>query len=455
MGLIKCPDCGNMVSERAEMCPSCGCPVSAFKPDFFLMSSALLGLHLLKCADKKDLILAGDCLLNDLKENLRTDFPVTFIGSSNLKEHLSKITDKKFSFPYVFVTAGFRYIIDYMKFPLVSKGGRIYERYYDENILPCNYGPVIEIFSDNPEQVNEISEKITALFKNVKTYSIPFACSENDSLQFTNEILQISEPQLLIDSIETKLIRKTVTLKQSQWASVKGSEDTIRLESVKTLRMLQLAQFCLYFSSGKDGCENELALYDFIFNGTRSDVPYQSGEFKSLKNLVVSGRPFDSDLVDKVFPNISLIYHELPNDLLGRTHVSVVREKVFGLIGMYESTWKTICDSFDLPEELDVPDWDYSGLSNNVRSADGLGFLIESLVEDHTGKIKDLVNEYARLLAYRGEEGRIDSDRRFDEFMDAVNAGRERRREFAKGVIQTAAGVALGNKISDKLKKKD
>ena len=444
-----------MVSERAEACPSCGCPVSAFKPDFFQLTSALLRFHILKCADRKDLVMANDILLADLRERLRTEYPVTFIGSSNFEEQLSNIADKRFSFPYVFVTADFRYIIDYMKFPLVSKGGRIYERYYDENILPCNYGPVIEIFSDNPEQVNKISEKITALFKNAKTYSIPFADSENDSLQFTNEVAQISEPQLLVDSVETKLIRRTVTLKQNKWASVKGSEDTVSLESIKTLRMLQLAQFCLYFASGKAGCEKELDLYDFIFNGTRSKVPYQTGEFKSLKNLIISGRPFDSDLVDKVFPNISLIYHELPNNLLSRTYVSVVREKVFGLIGMYETTWKTICDSFDLPEELDVPDWDYSGLSNNVRSTDGLGFLIESLVEDHTRKINDLVNEYAQLLAYRGEEGRIDSDRRFDEFMDAVNAGRERRREFAKGVIQTAAGVALGNKISDKLKKKD
>lgn len=51
MGLLKCPDCGNMVSERAEKCPSCGCPVSAFKPDFMVLSSALIGYHLLKCMD--------------------------------------------------------------------------------------------------------------------------------------------------------------------------------------------------------------------------------------------------------------------------------------------------------------------------------------------------------------------------------------------------------------------
>ena len=30
MGLIACPDCGNMVSDRAAACPHCGCPAEAF-----------------------------------------------------------------------------------------------------------------------------------------------------------------------------------------------------------------------------------------------------------------------------------------------------------------------------------------------------------------------------------------------------------------------------------------
>lgn len=30
MALVKCPDCGAMVSSRAVQCPRCGCPQSAF-----------------------------------------------------------------------------------------------------------------------------------------------------------------------------------------------------------------------------------------------------------------------------------------------------------------------------------------------------------------------------------------------------------------------------------------
>lgn len=28
MALIKCTECGNMVSDKADRCPHCGCPVS-------------------------------------------------------------------------------------------------------------------------------------------------------------------------------------------------------------------------------------------------------------------------------------------------------------------------------------------------------------------------------------------------------------------------------------------
>lgn len=28
MALMQCPECGNKVSDKAEKCPKCGCPVS-------------------------------------------------------------------------------------------------------------------------------------------------------------------------------------------------------------------------------------------------------------------------------------------------------------------------------------------------------------------------------------------------------------------------------------------
>ncbi len=33
MALMRCPDCGKMVSGRAEVCPNCGCPSSYFEKE--------------------------------------------------------------------------------------------------------------------------------------------------------------------------------------------------------------------------------------------------------------------------------------------------------------------------------------------------------------------------------------------------------------------------------------
>lgn len=28
MALIKCPECGQQISDKAKVCPSCGCPIA-------------------------------------------------------------------------------------------------------------------------------------------------------------------------------------------------------------------------------------------------------------------------------------------------------------------------------------------------------------------------------------------------------------------------------------------
>ena len=32
MALIKCPECGKEISDKASTCPSCGCPIATNEP---------------------------------------------------------------------------------------------------------------------------------------------------------------------------------------------------------------------------------------------------------------------------------------------------------------------------------------------------------------------------------------------------------------------------------------
>lgn len=459
MGLIKCPDCGNMVSERAGACPSCGCPAEFFvtrDEEDRQMTFVLLTFHLLKCLDRKDLVLAGDAVTDDLRRRLTADYPVTFIGSTNIDEHLVKIQNKDFSFPYIFVTANFRYMLDYRNFTLLRGDGSTYQRYYNLETLPSEYGPVINIFAESTEQLADLTNRIRALLSERKDYSVPFLGSENEFLTFSNKAGSISLVNTLVDGEKTKLFHRTVSLEQSPWATFIGSANTPpQLDGIRNIRALQLAQFSLIYAATKDECDKELELYTRLLEGTIPRDTELTGDFKAIQFHLALGNTITTDLVEKAFPNITLIYHSFPNDLVKRSSPEYVKDQVNGTLEMYEKTWSTVCDALDLPGELDIPNWNYSGYNNNMRSSDGLTFLINSLLENHTAQIKDLINDYAQMLASLGEEGYIESEQRYEEFMDMLHAGSERRREFTRGVLRTAAGVVLGNKISDKLKKKD
>lgn len=48
MAIIKCPDCGNPVSDRAKACVRCGCPISEYTERESLKTAA----DFVKYADK-------------------------------------------------------------------------------------------------------------------------------------------------------------------------------------------------------------------------------------------------------------------------------------------------------------------------------------------------------------------------------------------------------------------
>lgn len=46
MALIKCPDCGKMISDKANMCIFCGRPMNESKEIDFRKSKSLLDINL-------------------------------------------------------------------------------------------------------------------------------------------------------------------------------------------------------------------------------------------------------------------------------------------------------------------------------------------------------------------------------------------------------------------------
>ena len=45
MSLIKCNECGKEYSDKAEICPNCGCPNKKRKVNYYLKQIGMVGLE--------------------------------------------------------------------------------------------------------------------------------------------------------------------------------------------------------------------------------------------------------------------------------------------------------------------------------------------------------------------------------------------------------------------------
>lgn len=452
MGLIKCPDCGNMVSERAAACPSCGCPADAFeigsKPDHKADMASYIAYPMYKTCDRLDLMLANNVVLDYLKNNLSAGRPITFFSIEN-SDIAEKTARYDFTFPYVMVTSSFRFFLDYRKFTLTRADGRSYSRYYDEKTIPGEYAPRIEVISDNEVEAIEITEKIKELFKEPKTFSSPFLGGNEESLSFSCEIETILNERDIYDGSKTVFLHKTVVFKYSPWASyIDDAVNPTQNESMRFYRKLQYAQFCISYAEMKDECDSQLTLYEWLYLDVSkmrgAFGPSQTEEYKILKNRLQSGQPFDADLVDKAFPNISLLYHQLPNDISKRTPFDEIRKKVYGILDQYKTKWERTCAEINLPNDFVM-----YGKTLSVRDNDGLTYVLGALDGNMMRSFDDVFEEIkAKVTEMYLEEQREAQEGYYEpEPQSSQNHGGS---SFLGGVIKTAAGVALGNKISQR-----
>lgn len=459
MGLIKCPDCGNMVSDRAAACPSCGCPADAFGeavpyvpensgagPDLETQIGCAVAYPMYRSFDREDLMLADQCVIDYLKPRLSGKRPVTYFSLEN-SDLAQKIVNHEFSFPYVFVTAGFRYFLDYRKFTLTKADGRTITQYYNPKTLPSEYTPKIEVISDNEAEVLELVEKIKNIFSTPRSFKVPFLGGKDEYLTFDCEVESVAMTNDIYSGGKTRLLHKTVVCKRVQWASYIDDEaNPCKNESMRFLRNLQYAQFCLLYSSMKDWCDNELEQYEGLIAGKAkgSYYPSPTNEYKILKNKLQSGQTFEADLVDKAFPHISLVYHELPNDIHDGASAEVVRKRVYEVLDRYNANWEKACIGSNLPNDFNM-----YGRIVSLRDNDGLIYLINALEENVMRTIDDILEEIkAKVTAmYLDEQRQAQEDAYYESRYDSG------RSSILGDILKTAAGVALGNKLSDKGKK--
>ena len=77
MALIKCPECGKKVSDKANACIHCGYPLNEQKEDFCIRRKSLLDEDTITCEIEK---IADDVLKSMEEKKVRSPFPLYGYG---------------------------------------------------------------------------------------------------------------------------------------------------------------------------------------------------------------------------------------------------------------------------------------------------------------------------------------------------------------------------------------
>ena len=171
--------------------------------------------------------------------------------------------------------------------------------------------------------------------------------------------------------------------------------------------------------------------------------------YKTLKMCIKNRRPFDRKTFDKAFSKITKVYPNLYDKMAQRWSLERIRSDLTRYADLFNHRWNSICNALAVGAcPLMFQQLGMSGDKNmpleTIRR--GLTFYIIKMVNDPYCTMADAKKAYDEQLQIEKEE----EERRREE---AMEMRRERESEGGSGgvfssMFSTAAGVAIGNKIS-------
>ncbi|MBO5077248.1 MAG: zinc ribbon domain-containing protein [Clostridia bacterium] len=483
MELIKCPDCGKEISRRAVNCPNCGCPAQFFESSeerinnenknpgdelfsifkkagikvtkaepFEYEMKALRDIFSYYINDWRDLMGVNKAISDDLKNKIGGDHSVTLVTNDNLDTCINNMGQDKFEYPYIVVHANLTFDVGvYTKYQILNNDGSIAVRYYDDKQLPGRYIPVFSVFSNNKKQVEELSTRIVREYANHVLMNAPcysnkenvcFSCSTEDNFIIYDHISNYSD-RVFYESI--------IAGKTTIWpTSIEIDEHSINNASKSMFRMIQIAQVYSLICTWMPDINQEMILYDRLFYQVgflkNAFGPVQSNDYTQLKDLITSGsHNYNIELVEKAFPKISFIYHDLINDIYRKTPANILKNRIHEIISSYHLIKEKICQTYNIPDNIGVKYFGYSSHNCNMCSNEGLTYIITALNNNRDRSISDIVSEYRAMVEAEVEAKLSQIEEESNSVVIRENTG-----SFNSSFLGSLAGTYLGNKAANK-----
>lgn len=406
-----------------------------------------------------------EAVAEDIRLKLSEMPEVQIVSGSKIMDWIKQYDDRKNVSPAVLIFSKMDYVFGEYSYTNVTTKGLSVTHNYNTMAFPIKYSVRIDIISEQGSDVERIEDYLKkAYMDNPVTIKIPDPRFPDEQIMLKISISKkIFAYDLTFDGWK-KDTRHTIIYTAEQMSVYyirEYSQDQIENNPVLQLRLLQQAFFAINcFSKIHNDAIGQLDKdYKKLITRKSSFFDFLNAEdFRQLQNCFDTGKFIDPKLFNKVLSKIVLVYPNLYNKMMSGMTYEQIRSELEEYAEYFSQRWVYLCSLLSLPEDIGI----YAGAidhSSNMRSPEGLGYCIEYLgghgllshkdylsgSENHT--LKGAIESYKKFLKRELEkyEERQEREReaRANASMDDDFVG-----DFITGMLRTAGGVALGNRLS-------
>lgn len=413
-------------------------------------------------------------------EKVRADFnsEISVFGGSTLSEFLLLDYEKKLPCPCVLIRDDANFTLEHRYYCMKKADNTDIVRPYSDKDLPINYGIYLFAYDTDETRLKEVNQRLASLYGHGVNLDIPSSRFENEtySLSLSMKEEQISYkrierndlPALFYYSLPFPRVPAVYHLHNISSTEIKSNQ---RLQ----LRMLQRAEFCLLCdqkirNDALSKLESSYApmfrpapsrgLLGSAFHALGSII--QTPEYKEVKYCIENRRPVNRGTFDKAFPKIVEVYPTLYEKMMRGYTPEQIKQELEQLRDSYNNEWnstlKQLCDS-QCKGVFKTLDTNFENEAPSGRIRNALIYYINYMVGSFSFLLDDANEAYKKYLEEEAEKARIaEEERREREAQRAEERyynNKSSNGSNSPGILKMAAGVALGNKLSQPKERKD
>lgn len=410
-----------------------------------------------------------DAVRENVNQWLGLESIASVYGGSTYSAFLRDYDAKTIRFPSVIFRARANFSFNITTFAVYSEGmQRIC--YCGPEYYPLDYGFDMVILSPVSDEAERLCREALDFFSLARGIELPSAVIPGCSTLLNIELKSgnpVERSLIDHDSLGT-VYKRVISFKQfpNVYPIVDYSGEEVKYNQRLQFRLVQQAQFALLASvmaknDAIGSLEND---YRPLVMGTApSFQPFKSAEYKAVKSAMAAGMYIYRDKFNAAFPKIIKVYPMMYDRMQAGCTVDEMRDEIMRISAEYEARWKNLCDMLDIPLKFMIEvrpsiannPRDNACLMNYINKMNQSTTFIDAAVKACESEIVSKELEAQREDQLRELEAEEKAEYYSSQPSDAGGGGRGE--SFLGSVVKTAAGVYIGNKISQPKKnaKKD